>query len=431
MKPLWSGGSVSDVLDVFWEIGGERTLTPDGAGQQDVERRHGLSPRYLQGLLDPLGVLVDHRVDDVHERLVRVEQAVATAENVTLEPAFDGVLGQHLHDTAVGAQVSAVLVFRQVAVDPDLLSGVVDLAELVALRLVRAHDAESLLVVADDRVQELRESAHGRGHGHAGLVDLEPEFAEVLQAQRLAQQAAVRDRVLGHALALRGRQLPQLRNELAFLAEQLLRLVSVHPRLERLELLRVRQDLGQRDLMRAPEALEVVAVVVLARGRPALGRAQDDHGPLGAEGLAGVAGFFLELQNLLHARLHRRRHGLVHALEVVAGHDVRRPAVAAHERDELFLVDASEHCRVVDLVAVQVQDGQHAAVADRVEELVAVPGCCERTRLALAVTDDCEGDGLWVVEDGAEGVRERVAELAALVDAAYYLLPTVVSKLCL
>ena len=55
-----------------------------------IGRRQGMSRRDLQ----PLGVLVEHRVDDVDERLVAVEQAVAAGQQVALEPALAEVLAR-------------------------------------------------------------------------------------------------------------------------------------------------------------------------------------------------------------------------------------------------------------------------------------------------------------------------------------------------
>src|SRR3546814_18566162 len=72
--------------------------------------------------------------------------------------------------------------------------------------------------------------------------------------------------------------------------------------------------------------------------------------------------------------------------------------------------------RVGDLVAVQVQDREHRAVADGVEELVRVPGGGKRTGLRLAVTDDAGDHDVRVVERRSEDVGQRVAELSALVD---------------
>ena len=57
-------------------------LTPYGRCEENVERSNLLPPLYLETLLDPLAVLVNHGVDDVNERLVAVEQAVSSGENV-------------------------------------------------------------------------------------------------------------------------------------------------------------------------------------------------------------------------------------------------------------------------------------------------------------------------------------------------------------
>ena len=46
--------------------------------------RHGMLWRDLE----PFGVLVDHRVDDVDEGLVAGEEAVAAGEQVAFEPAL-------------------------------------------------------------------------------------------------------------------------------------------------------------------------------------------------------------------------------------------------------------------------------------------------------------------------------------------------------
>ena len=93
-------------------------------------------------------------------------------------------------------------------------------------------------------------------------------------------------------------------------------------------------------------------------------------------------------------------------------------AVALEEGDELALGDPGEHGRVRDLVAVQVQDRQHRAVGLRVQELVRVPARGERARLGLAVAHHARDEEVGVVERGAVGVGERVAELAAFVDRA-------------
>jgi len=64
------------------------------------------------------------------------------------------------------------------------------------------------------------------------------------------------------------------------------------------------------------------------------------------------------------------------------------------------------------------EDWQHSAVTDRVQELDAFPGAFERSCLRLAVPDHCDGDEIGVIEDSAEGMHEDVAEFSALVYGA-------------
>jgi hypothetical protein len=85
---------VDDVVQEPGVLVGEAVviLLPDVRGQQVVQRRDRPAPRQLFGDLQPLGVLVEHRVDDVDERLVAVEQAVAAGQQIPLQPALALVL---------------------------------------------------------------------------------------------------------------------------------------------------------------------------------------------------------------------------------------------------------------------------------------------------------------------------------------------------
>ena len=65
-------------------------LPPHVRGEQVVERGDRAPPGQLPGDLQPLGVLVEHRVDDVDERLVAGEEAVPAGQQVSLQPALAG-----------------------------------------------------------------------------------------------------------------------------------------------------------------------------------------------------------------------------------------------------------------------------------------------------------------------------------------------------
>ena len=83
-------------------------LPPDMRGEQNVQRCNGCTPRDLAADFQPLGMLVEHRIDDVDEGLVAREQAMAPGQQVALQPAFAQVLAQHLHYAAFGAEVDVV-----------------------------------------------------------------------------------------------------------------------------------------------------------------------------------------------------------------------------------------------------------------------------------------------------------------------------------
>ena len=67
-------------------------------------RRQGMCRDHLQ----PLGVLVEHRIDDVDERLVAGEEAVPAGQQIAFQPALALVLAEHLHHAAVGGDVVVV-----------------------------------------------------------------------------------------------------------------------------------------------------------------------------------------------------------------------------------------------------------------------------------------------------------------------------------
>ena len=105
-------------------------------------------------------------------------------------------------------------------------------------------------------------------------------------------------------------------------------------------------------------------------------------------------------------------------LGVVALHEQRLVTVALEQSAQLLVRDPREDRWVGDLVAVQMQHGQHGAVARWIHELVRVPARRERTGLGLTVADHTEREQIRGVQNGAVGMQERVTELPALVDRA-------------
>ena len=96
-------------------------LAPDQRGDEQVDGGDGRAPAQFElRFLQPLGVLVEHRVDDVDEGLVAREEAMPSGEHVAFEPAFERVLGEHLHDAAGGGEEAAVGVLRLDLLHPRL-----------------------------------------------------------------------------------------------------------------------------------------------------------------------------------------------------------------------------------------------------------------------------------------------------------------------
>src|SRR5262249_52794709 len=64
----------------------------------------------------------------------------------------------------------------------------------------------------------------------------------------------------------------------------------------------------------------------------------------------------------------------------------------------------------------EVQDGQHGSVARRVQELIGMPARRQRARLSLAIAHDTADQEVRIIKSGTIGVRDRVSELAALMN---------------
>ena len=219
--------------------------------------------------------------------------------------------------------------------------------------------------------------------------------------------------VHAHASRALGGLVEDGRNGVAVLVEQLLGTVAMHPVFKLAQAFGMVGQVVERDLVGAPGAFDGLVVDGLGAGPP-FRRAQDQHGP----GWAGAAGRCLDGGDAVERVVERRRHGGVHGAGLVARDDDGVPAVATEQGKQLVLRDAGEDSGAGDLVAVEVQDRQHGAVTAGLEELGAVPARGGRAGFGLAVADDAGGDQAGVVEGGAGGMEQGIAEFAALVDAA-------------
>jgi hypothetical protein len=389
-------------------------LPPDVRREQVVQRRDRPAPRDRTRRLQPLGVLVEHRVDDVDERLVAVEQPMPPGQQVALQPALAEVLAEHLHDAAVGRQV---VVAGHLLGVPGPVRRLEYGAQSVGGRFVGPQQPEVVGIVAHDVAQEGAQHPGRLAEGGGGPGDFHRVITEVGQAQVAQELAAVRVRVGAHAPLPLGRQLGQLEPQPAALVEQLLWLVAAHPALENLDVLGLLLEVGDRHLVGAEGALDLDPVDLLGPG-PALGRAEHDHRPARARLQLSAAGRGLDPRDLLQRLVQGPRHQPVHGCWIAAADEQRPVAVALEERPQLGLGDARQHSGIGDLVAVQVQDRQHRAIPRRVKELVGVPAGGQWASLGLTVADHAEDQQAGVVKGRPVSVGERITELAPLVDRA-------------
>ena len=232
-------------------------------------------PRDLAAHLQPLRVLVEHRVDDVDERLVAVEDAVPARQEIALEPPLAEMLGEDLQHAALGCET---LVGRLHLGFPRARRDVEDVAETVRRRLVGAEDAEVVRVPHDDVAHEGAEHAHrfarrgsGRGHLH-GVV------AKVRQDEVAEELAAVCVRVRAHPSVAHRRESGELVSKPSSLVEELLGPVAPQPLLELAAMICVLAYGGERNLMRAPGALDRLSVHDTRAG-PALRSTENQHRP--------------------------------------------------------------------------------------------------------------------------------------------------------
>ncbi len=169
--------------------------------------------------------------------------------------------------------------------------------------------------------------------------------------------------------------------------------------------------------MRPPRSLDFVAVHNF-RSSPSLGRAKYDHGPARPRSIAGGAGALLNRANFQNALLEGRSHLLMHGKRVVALDEIRFVPVSDQKRFQFFMRDARQDRGIRDLVAVEMQHGQHSSIANGIQEFIRVPGCCKRTGLGFAVSYRDSNDEIRIVECRSVRMRDGIAQFAAFVNRA-------------
>ena len=209
------------------------------------------------------------------ERLVAVEQAMPAGEQVTLQPPLAQVLRQHLHDPAIGRQVVVAGLSRRSQVRS--VASKTACSRLEAVSSGPMTRKESGLSVRMSRTR-VAENAGRLARRTAGLVDRHGVGAEVPDLRSRSTSPPFVTRVGAHPPVAPRRQPAQILDQSAVVVEELLGAVGLQPLLQELAVAVIGPRPGQRDLVGAERALNLLTVDLLGAG-PALRRAQDDHRP--------------------------------------------------------------------------------------------------------------------------------------------------------
>ena len=124
----------------------------------------------------------------------------------------------------------------------------------------------------------------------------------------------------------------------------------------------------------------------------------------------------LDLVNLRQDRIKRAGETLMHDGGNVAFDEMRFIAVAADQVGQFLAADAREHGRICDLEPVEMKDRKNRAITCRIQKLVGVPTGGKRAGFRLAVADDAGDDQIRIVESGAIGVDQGIAQFSAFVN---------------
>jgi len=111
----------------------------------------------------------------------------------------------------------------------------------------------------------------------------------------------------------------------------------------------------------------------------------------------------------------------MHNLRFAAFHKIWLVSVPCEKVSQMGVIHAAEHGWVCNLVTVQVQDGKNGAVACGIQELVRMPTRSQRPCFRLAIADHAANQEVRVIKCGAVGVRNRIAQFAALMNRAWRL----------
>ena len=116
---------------------------------------------------------------------------MAASENITLKPAFERVLTEHLHNASGDIKLAAICVFRLVLGQPRFLRGSIDGSQSIGGGLVRSEHAEGTHVTAHHLGKKVCEHIGRRCVCHTRRFHFDGVVAKVWQFELFSQQTAI------------------------------------------------------------------------------------------------------------------------------------------------------------------------------------------------------------------------------------------------
>ena len=83
--------------------------------------------------------------------------------------------------------------------------------------------------------------------------------------------------------------------------------------------------------------------------------------------------------------------------------------MAREEFVNLIILCTPQYGGTGNLVAIQMQNGQHRSVTHRVQKINAFPGAFERSGLGFPIPNHGGDDQIGIVESGTKGVGQDIA----------------------
>src|SRR5277367_2449744 len=109
----------------------------------------------------------------------------------------------------------------------------------------------------------------------------------------------------------------------------------------------------------------------------------------------------------------------MHLERVIPFDEIGLVAMALKELGEIVVAMSSPNSGSGNLVAVEMENGQHRAIAGRIDEINALPTAGEGAGFGFPVSHDRSHQQVGIVHHSAKSVQKDVTKFSALMDRSW------------